>query len=624
MELSESTCVLICAFSGVLLLPTIYCIIQTFMTMMCMANYVSYERYHDFKSKCLIVLFTFVGAIIVPWLIFKTGLLIAFLILNFLNGITLTIIFVIYGIGNTEIFLSDQSLPTIRHFLMSIYSTKFIHHCRNDNIEDARGIYGYNQLLIKYTGTSFLNIHHNNGESFRAACIRNYLDIAKFVVSCDDMTDHVPDIFPVVCSLGHIDMAKWLYDYYRFDIDLSDRDYLAFRNSVVNNNMEMARWLHELDPGFNMVDDEQNLFNTVCYSGFLDMAQWLYSIYPDAIDIYQDDASLFRGCANAKCVGIVKWFMELNKTKGVPGLNIHLDDVMVCMADAGELEFAQGIYDDHPGIDLNYDDHDMFVKCCTKGHLEFAKWLDGLCPLDDNIDNMNHCMRTMCVNGHFEFAKWFTSKYVITDLDTLNRCFVAMSYNHVGNFDMAVWLYGTFPGIDIRFHNDATFKNCCSVIQGNYMSYQSLDFHGIVYGQAESKHMEIANWLCELCPDYSIVTLVDPQGRKQLVSTVQTRIDKALHMLDDKRYDDAIGLLGIQSYVPDVDADVDGAGVTDAVNTDTICMTCRKVHKRTLKMNCGHYNCLRGILQFYQNNRNIQMTCFYCRKPIEFVGCLTV
>ena len=55
---------------------------------------------------------------------------------------------------------------------------------------------------------------------------------------------------------------------------------------------------------------------------------------------------------------------------------------------------------------ISYNNSDLFLLSCFRGHLEVAKWLIGTFDDIDVHINNDIAFRWSCINGHLEVSKW--------------------------------------------------------------------------------------------------------------------------------------------------------------------------------------------------------------------------
>ena len=140
------------------------------------------------------------------------------------------------------------------------------------------------------------------------------------------------DEFKVACTGGHVESAK--------------------------------RYWERMDDVEFIEENIDNIFQNVCESGHLDMAQWLYKKY----------SHLLRN-------------ME--------------DFTVVSMCQNGHLEILKWIYKNYPEFILIHDSNYMFYAACKEGQIEIAKWLLKIKPdiLDGDVEVETNFWKA-CIRGH--------------------------------------------------------------------------------------------------------------------------------------------------------------------------------------------------------------------------------
>ena len=80
-------------------------------------------------------------------------------------------------------------------------------------------------------------------------------------------------MFRTACSLGKLEIAKWIYSLGDVDIH-AGMDY-AFISSCMDNYVEIAKWLYTLGD-IDIYYDNNVLFKFICQSGNLYVFQWFF------------------------------------------------------------------------------------------------------------------------------------------------------------------------------------------------------------------------------------------------------------------------------------------------------------------------------------------------------------
>jgi hypothetical protein len=123
-------------------------------------------------------------------------------------------------------------------------------------------------------------------------------------------------------------------------------------------------------------ESKNSLFLSSCANRHLEVAQWLWSISNEMIDIHADSEYAFRwSCEN------------------------------------GYLEVAQWLWSiSNEIIDIHAEDEWAFRWSCQQGYLEIAQWLWSISNRTIDIYAKNEwAFRMSCINGHLEVAQWLRS-----------------------------------------------------------------------------------------------------------------------------------------------------------------------------------------------------------------------
>jgi hypothetical protein len=102
---------------------------------------------------------------------------------------------------------------------------------------------------------------------------------------------------------------------------------------------------------------------------------------------------------------------------------------------------------------------DLFKTACSKGYLQFAKWILTVAVIDVHMD-CDYPFYYSCLNGHLETAKWIFSigKRIIFK-DNLKYIF-GRCCEH-GYIDVAIWLKEIFD-VDIHAMGEYPFRAACA------------------------------------------------------------------------------------------------------------------------------------------------------------------
>jgi len=94
-------------------------------------------------------------------------------------------------------------------------------------------------------------------------------------------------------------------------IDISLLDKYAFQEVCYYGNIEMAKWILEINPNINVVKNSKFIFQHSCYNNYYDMIQWILKINPKLIHtkLYK---YLFKYCWDKERINIAKLLLQYN------------------------------------------------------------------------------------------------------------------------------------------------------------------------------------------------------------------------------------------------------------------------------------------------------------------------
>ena len=151
-----------------------------------------------------------------------------------------------------------------------------------------------------------------------------------------------------------IDKIKDFYEMNKNNINISANNYYIFTGACEMGYLLVVKWLIDIIPNL-----EPNIihigFDFACINGHLNLAQWLYKIYP-FINISEHNEQIFRFTCEFGHLDVAKWLMYVK-----------------------------------PSINVCAHDNTSFKYACLNGHLHVAKWLQSLKPnmylIHDNDNN---------------------------------------------------------------------------------------------------------------------------------------------------------------------------------------------------------------------------------------------
>jgi hypothetical protein len=146
----------------------------------------------------------------------------------------------------------------------------------------------------------------------------------------------------------------------------------------------------------------------------------------------------------------------------------------------------------------------------------------------------------------------------------------------------AKWLLLLYPDLEIYSNQDKLFLDSC-----------------------KNNRIIIAELLSDLCPWYTVIirnkkiVYYDCNKKEYLLELLDKinagNIKKALKKLKIKNLDEKI---------------------------EHECYICKDDHNDILRTDCGHYYCLKSIIEYWKIHDSYNLTCFYCKKNIELKKCV--
>jgi hypothetical protein len=121
-------------------------------------------------------------------------------------------------------------------------------------------------------------------------------------------------------------------------------------------------------------------FKDACRSGYLIVAQQLYSLIPKDMCERVDKERLFiQTCENGH-LGVAKWLYTLIPKDVRDLIDIEYIFTQVCINNY--LEVAKWLYSLEGVIDIHINEEYIFGQACIKGYLPLAQWLYSLEDVD--------------------------------------------------------------------------------------------------------------------------------------------------------------------------------------------------------------------------------------------------
>lgn len=146
----------------------------------------------------------------------------------------------------------------------------------------------------------------------------------------------------------------------------------------------------------------------------------------------------------------------------------------------------------------------------NKGNLKSLMYLMNNYSL--SLPNLNESFERCCSKGHLEMAKWLVSIKSRINIRSYNKAFIYSCEN--GHLGIAKWLLSINPAINIRLRYDESFRHSCrnghlEVVKWLLSINSNINIHSysdyVFRVSSESGHFETIKWLCSLCSDYPFI-----------------------------------------------------------------------------------------------------------------------
>lgn len=238
----------------------------------------------------------------------------------------------------------------------------------------------FTHLELEYLKSEFLDeiqrfVDHNiNDHLFYTVCKHGCLNIAKWLVKCDNvnprMDDDVP--FQVACEKGHLSLLKWLISEYP-DINVRTRKDLPFQLACHFGHLDVLKWLKTIRPDIDHTSRKQGPFRVACMYGRLDVAKWFIEMYPEIQHTFESYNSVFINVCGNGDIQMAEWLLSL--------------------------------FDIDPYIWNN----ESFYRACRNGHLAMSQWLLYKFPDIGSIGLYKSLIEVVEELKHYDIVEWLKS-----------------------------------------------------------------------------------------------------------------------------------------------------------------------------------------------------------------------
>lgn len=185
--------------------------------------------------------------------------------------------------------------------------------------------------------------------------------------------------------MGHdFDSAKMIYDIYS---NIIIHDESIFDELCINDNLVSMKWYHETNPvAFDKITVSMAFSFIACPRGFLEMAKWFLSLYPD-LDIYQNEHHAFMKACENNHLETVRWLVSLRPERYSSEIIYHNENEfsIVGTVHINEVILRQTLENEQiQECLICYDTTSQIITICGHQFCEecFVEWMrrTNICP----------------------------------------------------------------------------------------------------------------------------------------------------------------------------------------------------------------------------------------------------
>ena len=350
------------------------------------------------------------------------------------------------------------------------------------------------------------------------------------------------DEFKVACTGGHVESAK------RYWERMDDVEFIEenidniFQNVCESGHLDMAQWLYKKYSHL-LRNMEDFTVVSMCQNGHLEILKWIYKNYPEFILIHDSNYMFYAACKEGQ-IEIAKWLLKIKPDILDGDVEVETNFWKACIR--GHMEITKWLYGIiQPITNLDTNNEGNYIAICKNGYLYILQWLFEY-NHDINTEVLRNLFHHSCIYGRLKVAQWLYNNYD-SDIDISiddNRPFRMSCFN--GQIEVAKWIFEIKPTI---LNEDAyyeAFQNTC-----------------------KKGHFELAKWLVNTIPTYNI-SYIAYSSFAYACENGHLEIAKLLNNLVPEMKDH-ISTLPIEN------------GITNVNIVDILCITCGNGHLDVVK-----------------------------------------
>ena len=194
---------------------------------------------------------------------------------------------------------------------MSFNSISLLSTCKILDFLSVDDIRNVNFISKLHTQRCNTYLHQNT--KLRGISKDEFLCLKRLKLSDFNKIDKLKE-FKLVCDRGHLQVAKWLTDYFKLDVEdaRSDNNY-ALRLSCTKGHLHVAKWLTS---HFNLTSEDARSFDNhalrySCEGGYLNVVKWLIERFELTVEDVRacNNYALTWSCKSGH-LDVAKWLKE--------------------------------------------------------------------------------------------------------------------------------------------------------------------------------------------------------------------------------------------------------------------------------------------------------------------------